>query len=434
MNNRIRKIVEPYARMNNYFVATRSRIFWCALVAFVISALILSALAWYHIKNPAEYYDADTDNWKPYGYDVDGWGHLIPKMIESGKSWELLPQAIHPLRTFLVPFLFGVSYCLFGIPESVQIFNVVVQALSSLMIVYLFSSYDKKPLLGFFIGLIWAMWPPFAAYYGYYFSEAVYGFVFISLWLCITMFLKTPKRSTAIPIGIFLALALHVKITSLLVVVGFFVCCVTIWRSRAAKFLPAIIVFFLIAYLPWPIYNSVKARQFAPIDQAHSGGTGLWGTFFLMTYLPADGLPTFERYTIPEYREIKEKAAEMDTAARKNYYRSIIIDQVTSNPVGVLGLLLKRFMRFWYYVPAHTFTPTLKTLLVMTPLLLLAFIGVVGRYTDINVQIAILLVGGMWILHGVIHSEFRYQFPVFPMLVFLACVGISVLIHKIQRH
>ena len=434
MRSILHDILGTYSKMNNYFVSTRLRVLGLALFAFIISAVILSYFSWHHISNPATYYDRQTDSWKTYGYDVDGWGHLIPKMVESGKSWELLPQAVHPRRTFLVPFLFGLSYCLVGIPESVQLLNIVAQAASSLILVYLFALYYKKPLLGLLIGVIWAMWPPFSSYYGYYYSEAVYGLVFVLLWLCITMFLKDQKQSTALLIGMLLALSLHVKITSILVVLGFFLCCMTIWRRRVVNFLPVILLSFAICYLPWPIYNSIKSQRFAPIDQAHSGGAGLWGTFFLMTYPPADGLRTFERYAVPEYREIKEKVAEMDAAAKKIFYRSMIIEQITNNPRGVLGLLLKRFMRFWYHIPGHTFMPTPKTLVVMTPLLLLAFIGAVRRrHRDFNVQVAILLVGGMWILHGVIHAEFRYQFPVFPMLLFLAFVGIGVVIHVVEE-
>lgn len=417
----IKKILQKYSNINAFLVSRRSRLSWFAAFSFLLSASILSLYAWYYITHPVS----------GYNYDIDGWGHLIPEMIASGKSWELLLNPVHRLRNFLVPFFFGLSYCLIGIPESGQILNIFVQSLNSMMLVSFFSSSYKNPILGFFIGLVWAMWYPFSSYYGYYFSEPIYGFVFVLIWIFITRFLQTPKWSAAIPVGILLAIAIHVKITSLLVVLGCFFCCVTIWRSRAAKFAPIMLASFLVFYLPWPIYNSIKHHQFVTISQKTQSGTGLWGTLFLMTYLPADSLETNIRETIPAYRHIKEQAETMDVEARKDYYRKIIIEQIKKDPFGQLGLLLRRFMRFWYYVPAYSFLPTTRTLVIMTPLLLLAFIGIFHWYQELHVQSAILLISGMWILHGIIHSEFRYQFPVFPMLLFLAFAGTSIIVHHV---
>lgn len=428
MNTLLTSFREIYARLNQYFVSTRLRLFMLAFGAFIVSAIILSSYAWYHIHHPAQYYDIDTETWKNFAYDIDGWGHLIPKMMENGTTWELLPQATHPYRIFLVPFLFGLSYCLLGIPESVQILNILAQSLSSVLLIYFLASYNKTPLLGMGIGIIWASWPPFSSYYGYYFSEPVYGLVVVILWCCIVLFLQTPGKAKAILIGSFLAIALHVKMTSALVVAGFFLCAITVWRRRAGKLLPIIMVTCLLAYLPWPAYNLIKHNRLASAYKTEDNGSDTWELLFGMMYPPIDDLETLQREKLPEYLAIQEKAERLDTENRNKYYQSLILEQLASHPLDVLSLVVKRFMRFWYHIPPFRFVPTPKTFLVMTPLLLLAGIGAFRRYDDVNVQTAMLLVGGMWIFHGLIHAEFRYQFPVFPTLLFLAFTGIATIV------
>ena len=420
MHTMISKIVEKYSAINDHLASSRSRILWFSLFAFLISAMILSYYAWYHIQNPVP----------GYSYDIDGWAHLIPKMIETGKTWELLTEAVHHRRNFLVPFIYGLSYCFLGIPESVHILNILLQSLSSMILVWFLSAEYKRPLLGFFIGFLWAVWPPFSQYFGYYYSEAIYGLVFLLLWVVTTLFLKNPKWTTAAWIGVLLATSMHVKATCALVVVGMFFCCLTIWRDRAFKYVPIIFLSLVIAYAPWPLRNYFKSNKFVPLTQS-VGGAGMWELLFVMTYVPGDGMLSGFRDKIPEYREIKAKGRTLKSvAAKKRYYRDIIIAQVKADPAGQAGLILKRFLRFWYWIRAYEWIPTTKSLLVMTPLLLLAVMGSFSRYRDPNVQVAIMLLLGMWALHGIVHSEFRYQFPVFPMLLFLSFGGIASFVNR----
>lgn len=404
MNNIINKFVEIFSKSNSYIMLSRSRILLFSLFSFLGSLIVLAYYAWHHIHNPIA------------PYDIDGWGHLVCKMIKDGKSWSLLPDAVYLWRGFLVPFIFGLSYCIVNIPESVQILNVITQASSSMLITYYFSTSCKNPLLGFAIALIWAIWPPFASYYGYYFSEPLCGLVYILLWIVSVEFLKKPEKLNSILLGVLLALSIHIRASSVLIVFFFFVCFFTLWRKKIFPFLPFIIIAFSLVYFPWTIRNYIRTGHFIPLTVG--GGYVLHQGSFLAG---DDCLLTLR--TIPEFQEREKKAETMDLIARDSYFKKLAIEQIKDNPAGQVKITLKKLLRFWYYIPAYEWIPTVKTLSVMTPLLILALIGAITRCYDTDIQSILLMIFGLWILSAITHSELRYHFPVFPLLLFLSYQG-----------
>jgi len=406
MNNIINKFLEICSRANSYIMLSRSCIFIFSLFSFFGSLIGLSYYAWYHIHNPVAQ------------YDIDGWGHLVCKMIDAGESWRLLPDAVYLWRGFLVPFIFGLSYCIFNIPESVQILNVFTQASVSMILTYYFSNSYRNPLLGFSIALIWAIWPPFSSYYGYYFSEPLCGLIYILLWIVSVEFLKKPEKLYGIMLGALLALSIHVRASSVLIVFFFFVCLFTLWRKKILPFLPLIVIAFSVVYFPWPIRNYIVTGHFIPLTVG--GGYVLHQGSFLSG---DDCLLTLR--TIPEFQEREKKAETMDLIARDKYFKKLAIEQMKADPLGQIKLTIKKMLRFWYYIPAYEWLPTVKTLLVMTPLLILALIGSIKKFDDTAVQLILLMIFGLWILSGITHSELRYHFPVFPLLLFLSYQGVS---------
>jgi len=402
---------------NQAILQTRRRLCCLAVGAALLVAGIVSFYVWNAITHS-----------RGLPYDLDGWGHLIAKMQASGETWRLLPQAFHPERGFAVPFLFGVTYCLLGIPESVQIFNILLQSISAVLLVGFFGKYLKNPLLGACIALSWAVWPPTRYVYGYYMAEPLLGLICLLMWGSAVILLHQPKKHVAAFYGMLLAFALYVKSSTLLTVFllllflsGLF------YRMRHYAVLAALWLAFVLAYSIWPLYSYITYQRVLPMTI--NGGFVL----HMGTYLPGDDMSARYLRTLPEYWAIEANAPQ-EPVERDAYFRKLAIEQITREPIKQFLLLIKKILRFWFYIPRAHWLPTPKTFIVMTPLLLLAAIGAFSNRSEHLAQAAGIIILAMWALHSAIHSEFRYNFPVLPMLFYLAFCGGDFLCRPLCHH
>jgi len=395
---------------NQTLLASRQRLLLFSFAVSLIVMAIISFYTWHYLRNSGG-----------LPYDLDGWGHLIAKMQATGNTWSLLPQAYQPERGIVVPFLFGLSYCLLGIPESVHLFNIFFQALSAFVLVQLLATTRNSPLIGALIALMWAAWPPTSYVYGYYYSEPLLGLMFLLIWFAAVRLLQTPAYGTSILLGGLMALVLYVKTsTQVMIFLLFLFVSALLYRAKRRAMIGLIFGVFLCLYLLWLLYSYTQFQRVLPMT-LNSGYVLQQGT-----YLPGDDMNTSYLRKIPEYQQIEANEPK-DPVERDAYYRKLALEQIKRDPAKQAILSIKKFLRFWYYIPQFEWIPTIKTLVIMTPLLLLTLIGLFSLRADLTGQVAAIMIAGMWALHGIIHTEFRYNFPTLPLLFYLAICGASLL-------
>lgn len=407
---------EMIAHINDALLASRQRLLLFAFGVSVCAAAMVSFYTWFYLTHSGG-----------LPYDVDNWGHLIAKMRDSGATWSLLTQAYQPERGLAVPFLFGLSYCLIGIPESVHLLNILLQTLSVGVLVLLFATTRKNPLIGAVIALAWSAWPPTSYVYGYYYSEPLLGLMFLLIWFAAARLLQTPRYGVSMLLGGLMALIVYVKTsTQVMIFLLFLFAAVLLYRAKRRAMIGLMFGAFLCLYLLWPLYSYTRFQRVLPMT-LNSGYVLQQGT-----YLPGDDMNTSYLRKIPEYQRIEANEPK-DPVERDAYYRQLALEQIRREPVKQAALSVKKFLRFWYYIPQFAWIPTVKTLVIMTPLLLLGVIGLFSLRGDVTGQVAAMMIAGMWALHGLIHTEFRYNFPTLPLLFYLALCGAFFLYRRLFR-
>jgi thiol:disulfide interchange protein len=95
--------------------------------------------------------------------------------------------------------------------------------------------------------------------------------------------------------------------------------------------------------------------------------------------------------------------------------------------------MAKKSLRFWFYIPGYEWLPTIKSLLFALPIFILWLIGVFNWKTSKINLLAVLLVLGTWLMHTLIHSEYRYSYVVFPFILLTAQIGLEVVYKALIR-
>ncbi|MFC3121882.1 hypothetical protein [Agaribacter flavus] len=360
-----------------------------------------------------------------YPYDIDGWGHLVPvdQANTSGKEEACnfsLNDAYNPERGFLLPAIFGTAYCLTGSVEAVQWMNLALHVLSCFIIVLCFSKQFKSLIIPSVAVLLWSIWPAYSYLHGYYFSEQI-GAFFIVLAVCLLISIGKEVSGRALwlmlGIGLSLAVLLHVRASSLLFVLGIFGLVAWWYKRHLGKVLASFAAFVLI-YVSLPIVNYQHFSAFIPFTT--QGGFALHEG----TYLPGDDLPAAALRKIPEFNEREAKTVDMNAYERDKYWKSLAIQNIADDPIGQIELLFKKAMRFWAYVPGYSWVPTTKSLVFALPLFVVWLLSLT-LLKNRNILIINMAVVSTWAMHTLIHSEYRYSYVVFPLIV-VSC-GIWVL-------
>lgn len=410
MYNKILSSIDSVKKLNRHICNTPNALIMLMIISALVTGSIISWYAKIQIDNPVTF------------YDIDGWGHVVRAMQESDSPVDALKHSYHPHRGTFVPFLFGLSYLIFRIPESIQILNIIFQTASVIMLILIFTKFWKMPILGAGIGIIWSAWPHFRHLYGYYFSEPVAGFFYMLSWFLILKMLYRTNIKNAIFAGGILGLTIQIKPSAVLAISGIFLFLLIYFsRSNLKKNLAIFFISFLVIYSFMPISNYLKFKTLIPFT--------LQGSKVLHqgTFIPGDDMPTEHQRTIKEYNKIEAKENGMSDLEKYQYYQKLALEQIFQNPIAQLKLIPKKFLRFWFYVSEYSYLPSLKTFILMTPLLLAFFYGFARNYSSRKNIISFCLLTGVWVFHGIIHSEFRYQFYVLPILLYFSFLGFSQL-------
>jgi hypothetical protein len=134
--------------------------------------------------------------------------------------------------------------------------------------------------------------------------------------------------------------------------------------------------------------------------------------------------------TLPEYRDLERQEAGRTSIEQYRYWRALASQQIAADPAGQIRLVVRKAMRFWMYLPVHSWIPAWKTGLVAAIAIPLLFVGIAAGRREPVVQICALGLLGLWAIHSLVHSELRYAFPVLPLAFVLVLRGAAFLVDR----
>lgn len=350
-------------------------------------------------------------------YDLDGWGFLIERMATDSACWVHTLDAYNPYRGWFLPFVYGASYCVFQVPESVQIVNLLLFFLSCYVFILYFSNHFKSPFEAGLVVLVWAVWPAHTYIYGYYFSEIPGALLVILAVVSMLKFIEGSKKtiSFSIFLGLTLGLLLHIRSSSLFFVAG--ITLVLFWgfafKPELRKYTAWAIGALVLSYSTLPIANYAKLGSFVPLTT--QGGFALYeGTFIPGDDLPANAIRAISK----EFRDVEAEAASLAPYEQDKFYKQKALENIVSDPQGQLLLFGKKLLRFWMYIPGHSWVPTTKSLIVGVPVFVMWLFSIFLLRRDPRFNLITYAVISTWLMHALIHSEYRYSYVVLPLILF----------------
>jgi len=184
---------------------------------------------------------------------------------------------------------------------------------------------------------------------------------------------------------------------------------------------------FILVFSPWTIRNLIVHDELIPFTT--QGGEVL----FLGTYLRGDGMTMDEVRKIPEFREIEAGAIEKPEMERYHYWKALALEQILDNPLGQIRQVFRKAIKFWVYLPQHTWIPTLKTFTVALFVFPFGCYGLWHWRYHLLAQLSALWFSGLWLFHSIVHSELRYNFPVMPMIFIFGVIGFFTLLNNLGK-
>jgi hypothetical protein len=356
--------------------------------------------------------------------DLDGWGRLVPQ-VKADRQVAPLFSTPSLWKGPVVPFVFGL--CAYLVPSdwSVLVFNVAAFAFAAGCFYLGFCSFGLSRWAALVPILLWVLYAPHRMIFGYYYAEPFLALLLSVLLLLTARTVSGHRPWAALLTGVVSGVLLLARAPFFLGIVGL---CLFLWchggdGPRRRILAACWVAGFAVAFFPWTIRNYLTYQELIPFTT--EGGKIL----FQGTYLPGDSVTFNELRKIPEFAEL-EKQEGKGAIEQYRYWRTLAVQQIRQNPLGQLRLCVRKAIRFWAYLPGHSWVPAWKTAAVAALLLPLALAGAwLGRRQPL-VQLCALWVGGLWAFHALVHAELRYNFPVLPVLGALAVVGAS----QLARH
>lgn len=391
-------------------------------MVLILSAVIIGLYAYLEIKRGS------------HPYDLDGWGHLV-KILIAGDVSNVCNFTMHdsynPNRGYLLPLLFATSYCLLGFQEAIQMVNAIFHLLTCLALIVYLAPLIKSVCIPAFAALLWSFWPAYAFMHGYYYSEQI-GALLTTLITIIACYCLQREKITwqwAACIGFLLGVLINVRASSLLLVVVGLLFFGIMFRKHYRSLLVGGSI-FLMCYASMPIMSFKAFDAFVPFTT--QGGFALHEG----TYLLGDDLPANQLRIIPEFREIERQAEHLNPLEKDRYYKKLAMNNITEDPIGQLKLLTKKALRFWFNIPPYSWVPTTKSLVFGLPILLLWIVALFAvRTRPVVVMHSVVL--STWAMHALVHSEYRYSYVVFPLIIISVLVllqnTLSTIVNKNVR-
>lgn len=263
------------------------------------------------------------------------------------------------------------------------------------------------------IGALYIVWPYSILFGKMIGSEILFVTILISALYYLLAFVEQPTQSTAIKLGLLFSLGVLVRSTILLLPLGLglaFACATYLSTKKPIWFnLPsfkqcsAVIIVFCLGVIPWITFISLQEHRFIPI------ASNLTAVFTkgnrTLAYLGTQVTPTWADIAQAKLYNIflfwKSGADGYHVTALTNKY-------------PIASLIITAYKLFFYIMIACGFysLTRLKNNLVLTMWL---------------------VIGYTWALHIVLFPFPRYTYPIIPLMMMLAVLGIQSLYEKYKK-
>jgi hypothetical protein len=348
--------------------------------------------------------------------DLDGWGVLVEKQQAEGRSLATLFGTPSLWKGPVVPFTFGLVYFVVPTPYAVLGFNAIVLGLAALAYCRGAITLGATPWAAALAVLVgWVAYPPHWQIHGYYFAEHFIALLAGCLFWLAAGIVRDPRTGHPLLAGLVAGLLVLARPPFIAVVGG-----LGLWflgrryRWRVTLFYGAGL---LLVYCPWPVRNLVVERTFLPFTT--EGGKIL----FQGTWLPGDDQGMGALRAMPEFQAIERTEEGLTPIQQYRHWQGLVRQNVRQDPGGQIVLCVRKAMRFWVYMPKDSWVPAWKTAAFAVVFLGLTAVTLWRSWRWPLVRLAALFVGGLWLVHTILHSELRYHMPVLPLLCLLAVLA-----------
>jgi hypothetical protein len=385
-----------------------------ALVVVLLAALYAGWSAW------------DVGRQRTLPLDLDGWGWLVPQLKADGRLATLFSSP-SLWKGPVVPFVFGLSYYLVPSDLAVLAFNVAAFAVAAGCFYLGFCSFGLSRPAALLALTPWVLYWPHRLIFGYYYAEPFLTLLLAVLFLLTRVTLSARRPAVAALVGALSGVLLLARAPFFFGVCGLLL---FLWYHggagpRRRRLVACWVAGFSLTFFPWALRNFLTYRELIPFTT--EGGKIL----FQGTYLHGDGVGMSELRRVPEFAGLEKREGE-DPIQQYRYWRALALAEVRQSLLGQARQCARKAIRFWVYLPEHTWVPAWKTTAVAALCLPLALAGALfGRRRPV-VQLCTLWVGGLWAFHALIHAEMRYNFPVLPLLGALAVIGAGELARRFR--
>lgn len=380
--------------------------------ALLIAVLAGAAAGWFAWQEQRE---------RTLPLDLDGWGALIQRQKSADDSLAGRLAALFSAPSLwkgpYVPFVFGLCYFFFPFDEVVLVLNAVVFGLAAGIHYATYCAMGARRWLAALAVLLWILYLPNWFLFGYYYAEPFLG-LSVALTLAAAAWAVTGKKPGRVFAVGAAAAALLLAKAAFLLAVGLLVFFLVLqFPGRRLAVLGYFGLGFALVYAPWPVGNYLIYGEFVPFTV--EGGK----VVFEGSYVPGDDMPMNDLRKIPEFVELEKDEAGKSFFEKDRYWRQLAMKQIKDDPASQITLVARKILRFWVYLPQHSWLPTWKSFAVAVMVVPLAVVGFwVNRRAPLA-QLCALWVGGLWCFHGLLRSELRYNFPILPLAMLLALAG-----------
>jgi hypothetical protein len=388
---------------------------WEALLTAGLAGLAAGFFAWWEQQG------------RTLPLDMDGWGVLVLRQKTEG--WAALFSSPSLWKGPYVPFVFGLCYLVAPFDESVLVFHAIAFGLAAGIVFATWRALGVRAWVAGLAIVLWVLYYPHWALFGYYFAEPFLS-LSVAMTFTATVWAVTRQRpELAIAVGVAAGALLLAKAAFVLAVALLLIFLVLHFPGRRIAALGFFSLGFAVVLIPWPMRNYIVYREVVPFTV--EGGKVL----FEGSYVPGDDLSMNELRKLPDFIALEKEEAGKNPFQKDRYWRQLAIQQIKNDPGGQLRLVVRKMLRFWVYLPQHSWVPTWKTTLAAAVFLPLAAIGFWVNRRPPLAQLCALWVIGLWIFHGLLRAELRYHFPIFPFAMLLAVAGAWYLVSVIfLRH
>lgn len=333
------------------------------------------------------------------------------------------------------PIFLSIIYLVFGHNIlAVQIIQAVMGG-GICLLIYLLSVKAFNEKVGIIAISISVIYPTLIFYSGALISEYLFTFLIALSLFMILKFYEKPSTATALISGGILGFAILTR--SVLVFYPLFVVVLIVFLKRedVVNTLGKLFIMFFatfIAILPWAIRNYKIFHDFIPLSTI--GGY----VFYVSNHPKADGTAYDAYDTNKDIEESdRETVSMLNEVDLDRYYYKKAFGNIKNDPLLMLRLMPKKFLRFWALYPHTTTLHKIISILSFGLLLPFALFGLIysiyhNRSSPVFLMFSIILY--MTLINSTLfYGSTRFRFPIEPYLIIFASYGLIEFKSKLSR-